>query len=89
MRACAICGKRPVIGHRVTHRGMLKVKGGVGRRTVRVNWRRFLPNLQPATIVLKGAIRRVRVCTACLRSGRAVKTPLRPSRRSPAAPTLS
>jgi large subunit ribosomal protein L28 len=83
MQQCVICGKRPVMGSQVTHRGMLKKKGGVGRRTVRVNHRRFLPNLQRATILLNGTVRRTRVCTACLRSGRVTKAPLRPSRRSP------
>ena len=83
MKLCAICGKRPVMGSSVTHRGMLKVKGGVGRRTVRVNLRRFLPNLQRATILLNGTVRRVRVCTTCLKSGRVPKAPLHPSRRSP------
>ena len=82
MRVCVICGKRPVIGSAVTHRGMLKKKGGVGRRTVRVNSRRFLPNLQRATIILNGTVTRVRVCTACLKSGRVPKAPLRPSRRA-------
>lgn len=77
MRHCEICGKRPVIGKQVTHRGMLKVKGGVGRKTVRVNRRRFLPNLQRATIVLHGGVKRVRVCTACLKSGRITKAPIR------------
>lgn len=83
MRSCAVCGKRRVMGHVVTHRGMLKKDGGVGRRTVRVNRRRFLPNLQPATILLDGTVTRTRVCTACLKAGRAVKAPLHPSRRSP------
>ena len=83
MRICVICGKRPVIGHAVTHRGMLKVKGGVGRRTVRVNRRRFLPNLQRATVLLNGTVRRVRVCVACLKAGRVPKAPLKPSQHSP------
>ena len=83
MRTCAVCGKRPVVGSRITHRGMLKVKGGVGRRTVRVNLRRFLPNLQRATILQNGAVKRVRLCTECLKSGRVSKAPLHPSRRSP------
>ena len=83
MRICAICGKRPFIGSAVTHRGMLKKKGGVGRRTVRVNRRRFLPNLQRATVLLNGSVSRVNVCTACLKSGRVQKAPLHPSRRSP------
>ena len=81
MRECAICGKDPVIGHKVTHRGMLKVKGGVGRKTVRVNRRRFLPNLQSATVLLNGTVRRVRVCTSCLKSGRVPVAPRRPAPR--------
>ena len=83
MKQCAICGKRPVMGRTVTHRGMLKKDGGVGRRTVRTSLRRFLPNLQRATIILNGARLRTRVCTACLRSGRVQKAPTKPSRRSP------
>ncbi len=82
MRTCAICGKRPVIGSQVTHRGKLKKQGGVGRRTVRVNPRRFVPNLQPVRILLNGTTTRTRVCTACLKNGRAMKAPLNPSRRS-------
>lgn len=82
MRTCAICGKKPVVGSQVTHRGMLKVKGGVGRRTVRVNKRRFLPNLQSARVIRNGTVKRVRVCTACLRSGLVPKAPLHPARRS-------
>ena len=71
-----------VRGNSVVHRGMLKKKGGVGRRTVRVNKRRFLPNLQRAKILLNGTVTRARVCVACLRSGRVQKAPLKPSRRS-------
>ena len=85
MKQCAVCGKRPVIGHHITYRGKLKKQGGVGRKVVRVNRRRFLPNLQPATLLLHGAVRHVRVCTACLRSGRAVKAPLRPRPATPSA----
>ena len=83
MLQCAICGKRPVIGRSLTHRGMLKVKGGVGRRTVRSNPRRFLPNLQRTTLILNGSVKHARVCTTCLKSGRVQKAPSRASRRSP------
>lgn len=85
MKQCAVCGKRWVMGRSFTHRGMLKKKSGVGRRTVRVNLRRFLPNLQQVTIVRNGTVARVKVCTSCLRSGRVRKAPARPSRRSLAA----
>ncbi len=82
MRQCAICGKRPVIGSAVTHRGMLKKHGGVGRRTVRVNLRRFLPNLQHKRALVNGTVKRIRVCTECLRSGRVPRAPAKPSRRA-------
>ena len=77
MRQCEICGKRPVVGSQITHRGMLKKNKGVGRRTVRVNLRRFRPNLQHATVIFNGTVTRMNVCTACLRSGRVPKAPLR------------
>ena len=83
MKVCVICGKHPVVGRALTHRGMLKKKGGVGRRTVRSNLRRFLPNLQRATIILNDVRTRVRVCTTCLKSGRVRKASLKPSRRAP------
>lgn len=73
MKQCAICGKKPFVGSAITYRGMLKKDGGVGRKIVRRNSRRFLPNLQPATIVLNGTVTRVKVCTACLRAGRILK----------------
>lgn len=81
MRVCVLCGKKPFIGSQVTHRGMLKKDGGVGRRTVRVNRRQFRPNLQSATLIRNGTTRRVKVCTSCLKSGRAVKAPFKPSRQ--------
>ena len=77
MKACVLCGKRPVAGRVYTHRGMLKKKGGVGRRTVRKNKRRFLPNLQRVRVLLNGTVRRLQVCTACLKSGRVQKAPHR------------
>ena len=74
-RICAICGKGPVAGRTYTHRGMLKKKGGVGRRTVRKNKRRFLPNLQRVRILLNGTVKHVRVCTECIKNGRVTKAP--------------
>ena len=88
MRQCVICGKTPVVGHTITHRGMLKKQGGVGRRTVRVNLRRFMPNLQPTRLSIDGTVRRQWVCAACIRSERVVKGPLKPSHRSPSDTAL-
>ena len=78
MYKCTICGKDSAVGNVITKRGMAKKDGGVGRRNVRVNRRRFIPNLQSAKLLLNGTVRRARVCTGCLRSGRAVKAPFRP-----------
>lgn len=77
MRRCTICGKVPVRGRTITKRGMPKKQGGVGRKIVRTNLRRFLPNLQRTRVRLDGAVRRVAVCTACLRTGRVPKAPVR------------
>lgn len=54
-RRCTVCGKGPVAGRSYSH------------SHVRTR-RRFLPNLQRATIVTGGATRRAMVCTVCLRS---------------------
>lgn len=83
MKQCAICGKRPVRGRSMTYRGMLKRHGGVGRKTVRTNARRFLPNLQRVRVLLNGTVQRTRVCTSCLKSGRVQRAPTRPSPRAP------
>ena len=76
-KSCAICGKGPVAGRTYSRRGMAKIKGGVGRRTVRKNKRRFLPNLQRVRALINGAVRRVNTCTECIRKGRVQKAPIR------------
>ena len=72
-RVCAICGKGPVAGRTYTRRGRAKKKGGVGRRIVRKNIRRFLPNLQQVRVRLNGTVKRLKVCTKCLKDGRVLK----------------
>jgi large subunit ribosomal protein L28 len=52
---------------------MAKKKGGVGRRIVRKNIRRFLPNLQRVRVRLNGTVKRLKVCTKCLKDGRVLK----------------
>ena len=77
MARCISCGKGPVAGRTYSRRGMLKKKGGVGRRTTRKNKRVFLPNLQSVRILRHGAVTHAKVCTACIKSERVVKAPLR------------
>ncbi len=57
---CAICGKKPSTGCRVSH-------------SMRHTKHIFRPNLQPARIMLDGMARRVRVCTSCIRAGKIQK----------------
>jgi large subunit ribosomal protein L28 len=59
-RQCAICGKRPGVGHSVSH-SAVKTK------------RRFMPNLQKVRVLVDRAPRRLTVCTNCLKSGRVTR----------------
>lgn len=72
-KVCEICGKRPVAGKTIKRRGMAKKKGGVGRKITGISTRRFLPNLQRVKALIGGAVKTIRVCTECIRSGKVVK----------------
>lgn len=70
-RVCDICGKGPLTGSRVSRRGKPKREGGVGSRVVKRTLRRQLPNLQTVRASVNGRVLRLRVCTKCLKAGRA------------------
>jgi large subunit ribosomal protein L28 len=55
-RACEICGKTPMVGCNVSH-------------AHNVTKRRFNPNLQSVRAVLNGQVKKIRVCTNCIKSG--------------------
>ena len=55
-RVCEICGKKPMSGNNVSHAHNLTK-------------RRFYPNLQQVRAVRNGTVKRIKVCTRCLRSG--------------------
>jgi large subunit ribosomal protein L28 len=59
-KACEICGKKPVVGRTVSHAHNVRA-------------RRFEPNLQRVRALVGGGVRRIRVCTRCLRSNRVTK----------------
>jgi large subunit ribosomal protein L28 len=59
-KRCELCGKGPVVGRNVSH-------------AHNVTARRFEPNLQRVRAMGNGGIRRLRVCTRCLTSGKVVK----------------
>lgn len=54
-KRCEVCGRRPVVGRTVSH-------------AHNVRPRRFEPNLQRVRAMINGGVRRIRVCTRCLRS---------------------
>jgi len=59
-RVCEVCGKRPSTGNNVSH---------ANNKTRR----RWYPNLQRVRAKVQGNVRRLRVCTRCLRSGKVHK----------------
>jgi large subunit ribosomal protein L28 len=59
-KVCEICGKTPVVGRQKSHAN-------------NVSPRRFEPNLQVVRALIRGASKRIRVCTSCLRSGKVTK----------------
>lgn len=70
---CEVCGKKPVMGNQVTHRGKAKYLGGVGTKVTGISRRAFKPNLQRVHVDVNGAHKSIRVCTQCIRSGAIVK----------------
>lgn len=71
---CQVCGKKPVLGNQVTHRGKAKYLGGVGTKVTGISRRKFRPNLQRVHVTTPtGAHKTLRVCTQCIRSGAVVK----------------
>ena len=59
-KVCAICGKRPVSGHNVSHAHNLTK-------------RRFLPNLQRMKALVNGTIKHIRICAKCIKAGKLTK----------------
>jgi large subunit ribosomal protein L28 len=60
-KMCEICGKKPIVGSTISH-------------AHNVNKRRFNPNLQNVRAVHKGRVKKMVVCTSCIKSGRVVKS---------------
>ncbi len=78
-RKCEICGKSTAVGNQITTRGKAKYLGGIGIRITGVTKRKFKPNIQRVRAEINGVVRRVKVCTRCLKSGK-VKKPARQSK---------
>ena len=72
-RVCEICKKHTASGGSIARRGLPKKAGGVGLRTTGHTHRKFLPNIQRVRALVDGKVKRVSVCTRCIKSGRIVK----------------
>jgi large subunit ribosomal protein L28 len=72
---CAVCGKTPHLGNQIVRRGKAKYLGGVGRKVTGISRRTFKPNLQRIQVSVDGAVKRLRVCVQCIRSGRVQRPP--------------
>jgi large subunit ribosomal protein L28 len=77
-RVCEICKKKTTSGGSIARRGLPKKKGGVGLRTTGHTKRKFLPNIQRIRAVIDGQVKRISVCTRCIKSGR-IQKPALPS----------
>jgi len=82
-RACEFCGKSTQVGFQYTRRGLAKYKGGVGRKVTGRTKRQFRPNLQRVRGFVDGVLRRVRICSRCMKSGK-LKKPVRRVYQAPA-----
>ena len=59
-KVCEICGKKPITGNNVSH----------SHHKTR---RRWIPNLQRVRAQINGTVKRIKVCTNCLKSGKVLK----------------
>ncbi len=57
---CAICGKGPRFGNNISHAN-------------NVTKRRWNINLRPVKALVKGASKRIRVCTSCIKAGKVAR----------------
>ena len=59
-KMCEVCGKAPVFGNKVSH-------------AHNVTSRRWMPNLQSVRVKFGSTVKRMNVCTRCIRSGKVAK----------------
>lgn len=56
-KVCSVCGKHPSAGRNVSH-------------SHRVTNRMFRPNIQKVNAVVDGSVKRINVCTKCMKAGK-------------------
>ncbi|MBN1180613.1 MAG: 50S ribosomal protein L28 [Anaerolineae bacterium] len=55
MAKCEICGKGPLFGQNVSH-------------SKKATKRQFKPNIRHTQVLIDGELRRIHICTRCLRT---------------------
>lgn len=63
-KQCAICGKKTTTGRQISH-------------AHNVTSRTWQPNLQRVRALVDGTVKKILVCTRCLRTGKVAKPPVR------------
>jgi large subunit ribosomal protein L28 len=59
-KVCEICGKRPNFGNTVSH----------ANNAVKRRWN---PNIQVVRANVDGTVKKIRVCSSCLKAGKVIK----------------
>jgi large subunit ribosomal protein L28 len=57
---CSVCGKHPTAGRNVSH-------------SHRVTNRVIFPNIQTVHAVIDGSVKKIKVCTKCLKAGKVAR----------------
>jgi large subunit ribosomal protein L28 len=66
--ACEICGKKTIAGRSYATRGLARRKKGAGIKVTGISKRSFKPNIIKKTVVINGSVKKIKICTSCLRS---------------------
>ncbi len=56
-KVCSVCGKKPAAGRNVSH-------------SHRVTNRMFRPNIQKVNALVDGSVKKIKVCTKCMKAGK-------------------
>lgn len=66
---CDVCGKSPIFGMSVSRLGGNALHRRIKARTKR----RWNPNIQRVRAMVNGSVRRINVCTSCIKGGKIEK----------------
>ncbi len=69
-KVCDICGKHASVGNAISH-------------AHNTTLRRWLPNLRHVRALVDGQVKRIKVCTKCLKAGKVMKAPHKARVRPP------